>query len=250
MKIEEYLSSLPQNIISGEDVELPDSALREIFDFIELGKEDVFYHLGCGYGRGIEIAANQYNVKKAIGIDIEQEKIFHATKKNIKNAELVRDNITNQEYHDATVILFWFTEEKIIETMMKKFQNLKPNCKIITVWDPLPAIKPSFVKFPYIVHSTPLKEIENLQEQVLSIFGVKCIDFVTAWEYAERYTKAVGNPETKNDRFLTIMQCLVIWINAKNLGITCGDETPESIKTYITILKEFFDIEVEHLLKK
>ena len=34
-----------------------------------------------------------------------------------------------------------------------------------------------------------------MQEQLLAIFGVKCVDFVTAWEFAERYTKSIGSPE-------------------------------------------------------
>ena len=38
-----------------------------------------------------------------------------------------------------------------------------------------------------------------------AIFGVKCVDFVTAWEFAERYTKAISTPEIGNDRFLTII---------------------------------------------
>jgi len=42
---------------------------------------------------------------------------------------------------------------------------------------------------------------------------------------------------------------LVIWINAKNLGLACGDEIPEAIRNYMSILKTFFGIEVEHLLK-
>jgi hypothetical protein len=42
---------------------------------------------------------------------------------------------------------------------------------------------------------------------------------------------------------------LTIWINAKNLGVACGEEIPVSIKSYIAILKEYFGIEVEHLLK-
>ena len=63
-----------------------------------------------------------------------------------------------------------------------------------------------------------------MQEQVLAIFGVKCIDFVTAWEFAERYTKSIGTPEIRNDRFLTIIQTLMIWINAKKLGVACGEE--------------------------
>lgn len=56
-----------------------------------------------------------------------------------------------------------------------------------------------------------------MQEQLLEIFGVKCVSFVTAWEFAERYTKAISTPEIGNDRFLTIIQTLVIWINARNL---------------------------------
>ena len=42
---------------------------------------------------------------------------------------------------------------------------------------------------------------------------------------------------------------LVIWINARNLGISCGDKIPESIQTYIDIMKTHFDIDFEHLLK-
>jgi hypothetical protein len=89
-----------------------------------------------------------------------------------------------------------------------------------------------------------------MKEQVLAIFGVKCIDFVTAWEFAERYTKSIGTPEIKNDRFLTIIQTLMIWINAKKLGVACGENIPEAIQTYINIMKMQFDIDFEYLLKE
>lgn len=44
MKIEEYLETLPNNVLSGEDVQLPERSFREIFRFVGLGKEDIFYH--------------------------------------------------------------------------------------------------------------------------------------------------------------------------------------------------------------
>jgi len=119
--------------------------------------------------------------------------------------------------------------------MMKKFDKLKQGCKILTIWGPLPGCMPTKVDFPYIINQIPLKPAKDLQEQLLAIFGVKCVDFVTAWEFAERYTKAIGSPEAGNDRFLTIIQSLVIWINAKNLGVACGDEIPEPIKAYLKI---------------
>ena len=219
MKIEEYLETLPENLLSGEDVELPEKSFREIFKFVNLGEGDIFYHLGCGNEKGIELAVNEFRVKKAVGIDNNSEKIEQAKKnlkeKNIK-VDLICQNIEDSIFSDASVILFWFTDENIINKMMEKFENLKEGTKIITIWGPLPECLPNKVNFPYIINKIPLKKAQNMQEQLLSIFGVKCVDFITAWEFAERYTKSIGSPEIKNDRFLTIIQTLVIWINAKN----------------------------------
>jgi hypothetical protein len=247
LKIEEYLESLPQNIVSGDDVQLSDKSFREIFNFVDLGKNDVFYHLGCGDGKGVKIALEEFNIKKGIGIDNNCQKINQA--KNTQG-EFFCEDIKNSDLSDATVILFWFTEEEIIKHMMEKFEKLKPGTKIITIWGPLPDCLPQQVKFPYIINTIPFKKTSSLQEQLLAVFGVKCVDFVTAWEFAERYTKAIGDPKVKNDRFLTIIQTLVIWINAKNLGVACREEIPESIKTYLNIMKMHFDIDFEHLLKE
>lgn len=247
MKIEEYLESLPQNIVSGEDVQLPDNSFREIFNFVNLGKDDIFYHLGCGNGKGVNIALEEFHVKKGVGIDNDLKKIDLA--KNF-SGEFICQDVKEAEFSDATVILFWFANEQIIKHMKGKFEKLKPGTKIITIWGPLPECLPDKVNFPYILNKTPFKKAKTLQEQLLAVFGVKCVDFVTAWEFAERYTKALADPQVKNDRFLTIIQTLVIWINAKNLGVACREEVPESIRTYIDIMKMHFDIDFDHLLKE
>ena len=252
MKIEEYLKSLPENIVSGEDVQLSDKSFREIFNFLNLGKNDIFYHLGCGDGKGIVLALREYNVKKAVGIDNNPDKIKQAKyilNQNSLSTELICEDIQNIDISDATVILFWFTNEEIIKHMMNKFKDLKRGTKIITVWGPLPDCLPEKVEFPYIINQIPFRKAKSLQEQLLAIFGVKCVDFITAWEFAERYTKAISTPEIRNDRFLTIIQTLVIWISARNLGVSCGEKIPQSIQTYIDIMKIHFDIDFEHLLK-
>ena len=252
VKIEEFLKSLPNNIISGDDVQLPEYSFRRIFKFLDLNEKDIFYHLGCGDGKGIAIASEEFNVKKAVGIENNKENIQQAEKllkkKNLKNIELLFEDVKTAKINDATVVLFWFTDNDIIETMMKKFESLQHGSRIITIWGPLPGCLPAKVDFPYIINTVPFKSAD-LKEQLLAIFDTKCIDFVTAWEYAERYTKAIGSLNSENDRFLTILQSLIIWINAKNLGIACGNEIPEPIKNYMGILKTFFGIEVEHLLK-
>ena len=252
MKIEDYLSSLPSSIITGEDVELSDETLREIFRFVKLTKNDIFYHLGCGKGNSIAIALQEFMVKKAIGIDSNEEKISQGQellqKKHITNGSFRHQDITVSDFSDASVILFWFSDENIIEKMISKFENLKPGCKIITIWGPLTGYMPDKVDFPYILNVVPFKKAESLRDQMLAIFNTDCIDFAVAWEFADRYSKAIGSKNVENDRFLTILQTLVIWINAKNLGIACGDDMPDPVKSYIGILKTFFNIEVGHLL--
>lgn len=249
MKIEEYLESLPQSIISGEEVQLLDDSLRDIFKFVNLGKNDIFYHLGCGTGNSLAIATEEFGAK-AVGIDKDSLKISEA--KNLlkkKSIELRCQDILESDLSDATVILFWFSDTKIVEKMFEKLSKLKPGTKVVTILDPLPGVLPTKVSFPYILHQTPFMPAKNLKEQLLAIFDTECIDFTTSWEFAERYTKAIGSPDAGNDRFLTILQAVMIWINARNLGLSCTQEIPLPVKSYMEILQNFFNIEVRHLLK-
>lgn len=244
MKIEEYLSSLPSSIISGDDVELSDETIREIFRFAELTENDVFYHLGCGNGNSIAIAIQEFRVKRAVGIDNNYSKISQGQKllqeKQITNGSFMHQDITEANISDASVILFWFSDEKIIEKMILKFQNLRPGCRVITLWGPLTGHMPDKIDFPYILNVTPFKMAESLRDQMLAIFNTDCIDFAVAWEFADRYSKAVGSRNFENDRFLTILQTVVIWINAKNLGIACGDEIPDPVKIVISAFSRLF----------
>ncbi len=253
MKIEEYLKTLPKSIITGEDVDLQDNTLREIFEFASLDKNDVFYHLGCGNGHGLSIALEEFGVKKAVGIDNNNEKILAAKKlledKGFSRFSLKCENVLESEMSDATVILFWFSDYIVTEKMTERFSGLK-NCRIITIWGPLPGNLPDKVDFPYIMNRTPFKKAGSLKEQITAVFGTDCIDFVTAWEFAERYSKAIASKNADNDRFLTILQTLIIWINAKNLGMACEDGIPMPIKNYIGILETYFNIEMGHLLNQ
>ena len=253
MKIEEYLSTLPKSIISGEEIQIPPDTIREIFRFTDLEKNDTFYHLGCGDGTSLAIARQEFDVKNSIGIDNSEKMISDAKKmideKNISNIKVIEQDVRQAEFNDADVILCWFMDAEILEDLIEKFKKLKSNVRIITIWAPLPGCLPQKVDFPYIMNETPFDETDDLKKQLMAVFDTECIGFVTAWEYAERYTKSIGRDNPENDRFLVIIQALTIWINAKNLGVACGEEIPVSIKSYIAILKEYFGIEVEHLLK-
>jgi hypothetical protein len=252
LKIEEYLASLPPSIMTGEDVQLLDDSIRDIFRFAGLGKDDTFYHLGCGNANSLAIALNEFSAKKAVGIEKNALKVAEArnllSQEKI-NAEIRHQDIVDSDLTDATLILFWFSDVAITEKMFSKFLKLSPGCRIITIFDPLPEVLPQKVSFPYLLHQVPFTYAKSMKEQIIKIFETECIDFTTAWEFAERYTKAIGSPDAGNDRFLTILQTMMIWINARNLGLSCTEEMPAPVKAYIEILQNFFNIEVKHLIK-
>lgn len=268
MKIEEYLQSLPDDMLSGNDAELESKSLKDMFKLAELGPGDVFYHLGCGgSAQSIKMAlSEEFGAKHAIGVDIDSSKIQSAHKalKIWKDDKAESSNDLDNRYNlkcadirdvdisDATVILFWFANDTdLIYTMTEKFRTLSDTARVITIWGPLPGCLPDAVSFPYIISKPPFQRAQDVRAQLQAVFNADCVDFVTAWEHAERYTKALGPSGTKNDRFLTIIQTLTIWINARNLGIACGgDEIPEPIATYVKLMKMNFDIDFEHMLQK
>jgi hypothetical protein len=249
VKIEEYLQSLPSSIMSGEEVQLLDDSIRDIFRFAELGKDDVFYHLGCGSGSSLGIALDEFGARKAVGIDKDELKIAEAKNLLGAKAELRCQDVLDSDLSDATMVLFWFSDDTITEKMFAKFLKLRPGCRIVTIFDPLPGVLPQSVSFPYLLHVVPFLPARNLREQLIKIFETECIDFTTAWEFAERYTRAIGSPDAGNDRFLTILQTMMIWINARNLGLSCTEDIPAPVQAYIEILQNFFNIEVRHLIK-
>jgi hypothetical protein len=238
--------------MTGEDVQLLDDSIRDIFRFAGLGKDDTFYHLGCGNASSLAIALSEFSAKKAVGIEKDALKVAEA--KNLLrekklDAEIRHQDIVDSDLSDATLILFWFSDVAITEKMFSKFLKLSPGCRIITIFDPLPSVLPQKVSFPYLLHQVPFTYAKSMKEQIIKIFETECIDFTTAWEFAERYTKAIGSPEAGNDRFLTILQTMTIWINARNLGLSCTEEIPAPVKAYAEILENFFNIEVKHLIK-
>ncbi|TLY09708.1 MAG: methyltransferase domain-containing protein [Thaumarchaeota archaeon] len=126
LELDEFLSSLPQSIVTGEAVSLPDNVVRRIFKFAKLKKSDVFYHLGCGEGNAVEIAAKEFGVKKSVGIELNKATAAKARKQiaGIKTAEIVNIDITKANISDATVLLFWFNDPEMVDAMKDRFKIL------------------------------------------------------------------------------------------------------------------------------
>lgn len=224
-----------------------------MLELANVGSKDTVYHLGCSRGEALRCAYDEFGVRNTVGIEIDGPKAAEATKSADSmegNHKIVCGDIRDADISDADVVLFWFADEEVVAHMTEKFSTLRKGARVITVWSPPTGCLPERVDFPFVLSVAPFRRATDIKEQLLAVMDVKCIDFVTAWEFSERYTRALGDEDAGKNRFLTIIQAVTMWINARNLGITCTKEMPESIRTYVGILRTFFGINVEHLLKK
>ncbi len=251
MKIEEYISTLPSGIVSGDDVQAPPHALRRMLALAGARRGDTVMHLGCGDGAGIRIALEEFDVDAAIGIEIDSKKA-DAARKSLESVrgrfEVICGDAVGADVSRADIVLFWFADERVVEGLRDTLSSLRKGARVVSVWGPPAGCMPERVDFPFVLSVAPFCEARSVREQLLAVLGVRCVDFVTAWEYSERYTRAIGPDGNEGNRFLTMMQAVTMWINARNLGVSCTKEMPESIRTYIGILRTYFGIEVEHLL--
>jgi trans-aconitate methyltransferase len=253
LRIDELLSSLPQSVVKGDVVSLSDSVVRKILKFAKLKKGDVFYHLGCGEGNAVAIAAKEFGVKKSVGIELDKKLAAKARKNTatIKNAEIVNADIKKSDISEATVMLFWFNDPEIVDAMVAKFKKeLAAGARVITIWAPLGMTLPDRVEFPFFVSKKPFKQARSIKQQIKAVYGTECIDFTASWLLAERYIDALEVVPDEYRRFVNMLQSMVIWINAWEMGVACEDEIPPPVHTYVGILKNFFDIDLSGMIKE
>lgn len=255
MKLDEFMSSLPQQTVRGEGISLSDSVVRKIFRFAGLRKSDTFYHLGCGEGNAVAIAAKEFGVKRSVGVEVDGRLAEKARRKirsrGVKNAEIVTADIQEAEISKATVLLFWFTDSAVVDKMVRRFKKeLRDGARVITIWAPLGMTVPDKVEFPFFVCKKPFRRARSIRQQIRAIYGTDCLDFTASWLLAERYIDALEAVPGEYRRFVNMLQSMVIWINAWNMGVACEDEVPPPVQTYVGILKTFFDIDMSGMISE
>lgn len=253
MNISEFISTLPTSVVKGDNVSLPDGVIRRMFKLARLSKKDIFYDLGCGNSNAVYIASTEYKVKKAIGVEKRKKLVANLLEKtrSLRNAKVIIGDIRSVDISNGNVFLFWFHDEKVVKKMVEKFSaELKDGSRLISIWSPPDLVVPYRTDFPFFVSRTPFKFAKSIEEQIKAIYGQKCLDFTAAWLLGDKYLESLEVVPAQYKRFLNILYAMIIWINAWNMKVSCEDEIPPPVDSYLGILRTFFSIDLSSLIQR
>ncbi|MUM64096.1 methyltransferase domain-containing protein [Acidianus infernus] len=144
-------------------VPTPEPVVRKMLEIAKVGPEDIVYDLGCGDGRIVITAAKEFNAKKAVGIDINDERIKEAlenVKKNGVEGKVIieKGNFFDIDLSEATVVTM-FLLTNVNEMLKPKLEKeLKPGTRVVSHefemrgWTPKEVVKVEDGNMNHIVY--------------------------------------------------------------------------------------------------
>jgi len=131
-------------------VPTPYPVVRAMLKLAEAGPEDVVYDLGCGDGRILIIAVKEFNVKKAVGIELDKERYKLALEKAREEGVLGRVEIIHGDFFEANIsdatIVTLFLLTSVNEMLRPKLEReLRDGARVVSHEFRIPGWKPEKV---------------------------------------------------------------------------------------------------------
>jgi SAM-dependent methyltransferase len=134
------LTALPPPVVTPQlDVIWVPSDLAVVMEMLrvaEVGPGDVVYDLGCGDGRIVITAAQQFGAR-AVGVDLDTDLLAEAWQNAVKAG--VADRVTFREQDlfatdlgEATVVTLYLSPEVNLKLRPKLLRELRPGNRIVS----------------------------------------------------------------------------------------------------------------------
>ena len=132
-------SAQPQARSQVPDVIYVPTPYEVVDEMLRLGgvkKDDILYDLGSGDGRIPVAAAKKFGIR-AVGIDIDPERIAEAKENAKKNkvASLVQfrqEDLFKADFHEATVVTLYLLPDLNVKLRPRLLAELKPGTRIVS----------------------------------------------------------------------------------------------------------------------
>jgi precorrin-6B methylase 2 len=118
-------------------VPTPAEAVDAMLKVAKVGKDDVVYDLGSGDGRIPIMAVQKYNAARAVGIDINPDRIKEA-EANHKAAgvgdrvRFLNEDLFQADISEATVVTLYLLPSLNLKLLPKLLSELKPGTRIVS----------------------------------------------------------------------------------------------------------------------
>jgi SAM-dependent methyltransferase len=118
-------------------VPTPYEAVEAMLKVAKVGKSDVVYDLGSGDGRIPIMAVQKYNAARAVGIDINPERIKEA-EANLKAAgvgdrvRFLNEDLFEAKIGEATVVTLYLLPSLNLKLLPKLLAEVKPGTRIVS----------------------------------------------------------------------------------------------------------------------
>ena len=117
-------------------VPTPHEVVDDMLRLANVGKKDILYDLGSGDGRIPIAAAKKFGIK-AVGIDIDPERIKEATA-NAKKAGVAhlvtfrQEDLFKADFREATVVTLYLLPDLNVKLRPRLWSELKPGTRIVS----------------------------------------------------------------------------------------------------------------------
>jgi SAM-dependent methyltransferase len=116
-------------------VPTPDAVVDEMMTLADVKPGDVVYDLGCGDGR-LVIAAAKRGAAKAVGVDIDPERISQAREKAQKagvadKVQFIEGDLFQMDFSDADVVALYLLPDLNLR-LRPKLLALRPGTRIVS----------------------------------------------------------------------------------------------------------------------
>ena len=117
-------------------VPTPDAVVEAMLNLANVQKTDLVYDLGCGDGRTVVRAADQFGAR-AVGIDIDPKRIEesweNARRAGVSDRVAFRnEDLFETDIREATVVTLYLLNKLNMKLRPKLWRELKPGARVVS----------------------------------------------------------------------------------------------------------------------
>jgi precorrin-6B methylase 2 len=175
----------------GEPVLFTNQEIRRMLSLAKMGKDDVFYDLGCGWGQNLLMALTEGNAAKVVGIEQEEDRRKVALERLGRWAkarpelrgrfqvvlgdfeELFENGLDGATLKEATVVFYGLsTYKELVEAIQKNWNGKRDHRRVVYYYRWLfPEILASNRDHPFLVSEFPFEKPGTELEWLKSVVG-------------------------------------------------------------------------------